>query len=271
MNSDFPLTISLVSALSDIRSIGYTPNDIMMANAVKYLKAEFYANKQTHCIASKDVSCAWPLATRLKTIEAILDNDSQDYEAYKMYKLLTFKNSDNLSMVNQARVLAKLMRINTIAKTEKDALKKTLDDQVKHLASNALVYNPRGAFLSSIGEGSRLEVTTRFIETLALMGPTTMKEYEQIMDNMERWIISEKKKDGSFGSTADTSNVIRSLAHVMRASGELRDVNMLAKISLNTASLEEKGIDQTNKLDIFSKTISLDQLQDASNLHLEKT
>lgn len=87
---------------------------------------------------------------------------------------------------------------------------------------------------------------------------------------MERWIIGEKQKDGSFGSTADTSNVIRSLAHVMRATGELRDVNMQAKISLDTVSVDEKAIDQKNKLDIFSKIIGLDKFQDNSNLHLEK-
>lgn len=271
LSSEFPLTISLVSALSDIRSIGYTPNDTMMASAVKYIKAEFYANKRPYCTPSKTESCGWPLATRLKAIESILDNNTQDYEAYKMYKLLTFKDGDNLSMVNQSRVLAKLMRINAITKTEKDTLKKILDDQVKYLASNALVYNPRGAFLSSIGEGSRTDATTRFIETLALMGPATVKEYSQIIDNMERWIISEKKKDGSFGSTADTSSVIRSLANIMRTSGELRDVNMLAKISLNNTLLEDKGIDAKNKLDTFSKSITLDQLQDNSNLHLEKT
>lgn len=82
---DYPLTISLVSALSEIRSIGYTPSDTMMDNAVKYLKTKFYENKRPYC-TKKD--CTWPVATRLATIEAILDNASQDYEAYKMYKLL---------------------------------------------------------------------------------------------------------------------------------------------------------------------------------------
>ncbi len=240
LSSEFPLTISLVGAFSDIRSVGYTPDSFMIENAIKYIKTEFYANKRPYCVASKTESCNWPLATRLSAIESILDANTQDYEAYKMYKLLSFKAPDNLATVNQSRVLAKLMRINAITKAEKDGLKKTLNDQVKYLASNALVYNPRGAFLGSVGAGSRIEVTTRFIETLALMGPATVKEYGQIIDNMERWIIGEKKKDGSFGSTADTSSVIRSLANVMRTSGELRDVNMLAKISLNNISLEDK-------------------------------
>lgn len=98
-----------------------------------------------------------------------------------------------------------------------------------------------------------------------------MKEHSQITDQMERWILSQKQKDGSFGSTADTSNVVRSLAHVMRATGELQDVNMQAKISLDGTSVDEKWIDQKNKLDIFSKVIGLDKLQDNSNLHLEKS
>lgn len=152
----------------------------------------------------------------------------------------------------------------------KDGLQKLANEQIKSIASNGLVYNPRGAFLGSSGVGSRLEATTRFLETLSIMGPTTLKEYEQITDQMQRWIISEKQKDGSFGSTADTSDVVRSLSHVMRATGELRDVNMQAKISLDGASVDEKGIDQKNKLEIFSKVIGLDKLQDSSNLHFER-
>lgn len=266
---DYPLTISLVSALSEIRSIGYTPNDTMMESAVGYLKAKFYENKRSYCYGSNN--CSWPVATRLATIEAILDHTSQDYEAYKMYKLLSFDKADSLTQVNQTRVLAKLLRITAISKDEKTSLTALANEQIKNIASNGLVYNPRGAFLGSSGAGSRLDATTRFIETLSIMGPNTMKEYEQITDQMERWIIGEKQKDGSFGSTADTSNVVRSLAHVMRATGELRDVNMLSKISLDTVGVEEKGIDQKNKLDVFSKVIGLDRLQDNSNLHLEKT
>lgn len=266
---DYPLTISLVSTLSEIRSIGYTPNDAMMENAVKYLKARFYENKRPYCFDNKD--CSWDTSVRLATIESILDNSSQDYEAYKMYKLLSFDKADSLTQVNRTRVLVKLLRINAISKGEKDSLQKLINEQVKSIASNGLVYNPRGAFLGSSGIGSRLTATTRFIETLSIMGPDTMKEYGQIVDQMERWIISQKQKDGSFGSTADTSDVVRSLAHVMRATGELRDVNMQAKISLDTAPIDEKGIDQKNKLDIFSKMIDLDTLQDSSNLHLEKT
>lgn len=264
---DYPLTISLVSALSEIRSIGYTPNDAMMEDATRYLKAQFYTNKRPYCWNG---DCSWPVSTRLATIEAILDNTSQDYEAYKMYKLLTFEKADTLTQVNRTRVLAKLLRITALTKEEKDALTKLANEEIKNIASNGLVYNPRGAFLGSSLAGSRLDATTRFIETLSIMGPATMKEYEQITDQMERWIISQKQKDGSFGSTADTSGVVRSLAHVMRATGELRDVNMQAKISLDGASVDEKGIDQKNKLEIFSKVIGLDKLQDNSNLHLER-
>ena len=270
---DYPLTISLVSALSEIRSIGYTPNDAMMENAVKYLKEKFYENKRPYCNINHftDDNCTWPVSTRLSTIEAILDNASQDYEAYKMYKLLSFEKADSLTQVNRVRVLAKLLRMNAITKDERESLTKLASEQLKSIISNGLVYNPRGAFLGSSGAGSRLDATTRFIETLSIMGPTTMKEYEQVTDQMERWIIGEKQKDGSFGSTADTSNVIRSLAHVMRATGELRDINMQVKVSLDTNIVDEKGIDQKNKLDTFSKILSLDKLEDSSNLHFEKS
>ncbi len=200
---DLPLTIELVSAMAEIRSIGYTPNDAMMENAIKYLKAKFYENKRPYCADSKN--CSWDRSVRLALIEAILDNTPEDYEAYKMYKLLSFDGADSLTQVNRTRVLAKLLRINAIGKDEKDTLTKLANEQIKAITSNGLVYNSRGAFLGSSGVGSRLTATTRFLETLSIMGPATMKEYEQITDQMQRWIISQKQKDGSFGSTADTS------------------------------------------------------------------
>lgn len=55
-NEDYPLTISLVSAFSDIRSIGYTPSEAMVEDAVRYLKQKFYENKRPYC-AEKD--CGW--------------------------------------------------------------------------------------------------------------------------------------------------------------------------------------------------------------------
>lgn len=268
MQDDYPLTIDTVSALSEIRSIGYVPNDAMMEDAAKYLKAKFYENKRPYC-SEKD--CTWPISVRLATIEAILDNASQDYEAYKMYKLLSFDRMDSLAQTNRVRVLAKLLRINAITGAERDALSKFAAEQIDSIVSNGLVYNSRGAFLGSSGAGSRLTVTARFLETLSIMGPATLKEYGQIIDQMERWVISQKQKDGSFGSTADTSGIVRSIAHIMRTTGELQDVNMFSKITLDTTLMDEKGIDQKNKLDVFSKAISLDKLQDNSNLHLEKS
>lgn len=267
---DFPLTIRLVSALSDISSIGYTPDSMMMEKSIQYLKNEFYNGKQPYCQPSPSFDCSWSIATKLAAIEAVLDASPQDYEAYKMYKLLVFKDIDSFTRINKIRVEAKLMRINALSADEKSSLQKIALGQVQELVSNTLVYNPRGAFLGGSLEGSRLEATTRFLEVLSILGPTTMKEYAQIVDQMQRWIIGQKQKDGSFGSTADSSSVVRSLAHVMQTTSELRDINMISKISLDGKGLEEKTIDQKNKLDTFSKTLGLDTLADTSNLHFEK-
>ncbi len=57
----------------------------------------------------------------------------------------------------------------------------------------------------------------------------------------------------------------------MRATSELSNTNMQAKISLDGVSMDEKAIDGKNKLDTFSSIIDLSKLQDHSNLHFEKT
>lgn len=169
--SEFPLSISLISALSEIQSIGYTPNNIMMEQGVKYLKALFYENNRPYCFPNRleNTGCEWPPSTRLAAIESVLDATSQDYDAYKMYKLLSFEKTVNITTVNRIRVIAKLLRINAITKEEKEFLQKTADEQIKAMASNNLVFNPRGAFLGNSDVASRLETTARFIEALSLL------------------------------------------------------------------------------------------------------
>ena len=86
---------------------------------------------------------------------------------------------------------------------------------------------------------------------------------------MNRWIIGEKK-DGYFGSTQDTATVIRALSTYLESTGELKNVNMNAKIVLDSETLASKSIDQKNALERFEVKKSIAGLGDNTLFHAEK-
>ena len=83
--------------------------------------------------------------------------------------------------------------------------------------------------------------------------------------------MSQKSKDGSWGSTLDTTSVIRAITAIEQSTGNLRNVNLESSISLDNIALEKKTIDNTNKLEVFTKSMTLTDLKDNSTLHFEKT
>jgi hypothetical protein len=73
----------------------------MLQNLAKYLKTRFYANSDEICkhYYSYRDNCEYSVSSRLKAISAILSYDNNDYETYKMYKILK-NNSITPSLKN---------------------------------------------------------------------------------------------------------------------------------------------------------------------------
>ena len=104
---------------------------------------------------------------------------------------------------------------------------------------------------------------------MSSVGIDGLKDIDTIVDNVNRWLVAQKK-DGGFGSTQDTIHVIRALTAYIKASRELDKVSFLAKFHLNGTEIESKKFDDTNKLEVFAKDFTGASLQSKNIFNITK-
>lgn len=119
--------------------------------------------------------------------------------------------------LSHAHLLVKLATLTAVTEKDKKSLLNQAKNTVKKISSEGVVINPRGSFIGRTDASSRLTNTLSFVELATLLGGDTLSENRTVLDQMSRWIMSQKKKDGSFGSTLDTMDVIRSITSVERS------------------------------------------------------
>lgn len=269
--ADFHLTSIVLDGMSEIKSIGYTLNDKSIKSAILYLKTRFYANKVEWCENPAEYNnfCKYPETHRLDAISAILSYDINDYEAYKMWKLINIKNENLSTKISKIGVISKLLKNKNISESEKKALKNDAINFANNIISEYIVYNPRGAFLGKDIYNSRLLNTSNFVGVASDLGLDNFKDISQIIDNMNRWLISEKK-DWSFGSTQENNIAIKNLTKYIVSSGELKNIKSNIKLLLNSEVIDEKNIDNKNKLEIFTKIIEWNKLKPQNDFVINK-
>lgn len=267
--ANFELTAIIVNGIAEIHKLWYTINDKSLNNAVSYLKKRFYENKTEPCFSQDIANCKYSESARLAAINAILNYSKDDYEAYKMFKLIDTKNEDVSMKINKISIIAKLLNNKNIVEWDKKKLKENWIEMANQVINDFIVYNPRGAFIGKDSYNSRLLNTTDFIGAISDIWLENFKDISQIIDNMNRWIISQKV-DWSFWSTQETVRVIENSAKYMAATWELKDVNWRIKLLLNWVNLDEKVVDKNNKLDTFSKIISWDTLKALNDFIINK-
>lgn len=269
--ADFHLTSMVVDGMSEIKSIGYTINDKSIKGAISYLKTRFYANKIEWCSNPDYYNnfCKYSETSRLDAISAILSYDPNDYEAYKMWKLLDTKKEELSTKISKVDVIAKLTKNKNISEWDKKTLKTQAVELVNNIIWEFIVYNPRWAFLGKDSYSSRILNTTNFIGAVSNLWLDNFKDISQIIDNMNRWIISEKK-DWSFGSTQENNYAIKNLTKYIVSSGELKNIKSNIKLLLNSEVIDEKNIDDKNKLEIFTKIIEWNKLKPQNDFVINK-
>ncbi len=217
--SDFRMTAYALKALGEIRSLGIAVDQSIMNGASAYLKKEFYANKRPHCrvvmpVANASVvseDCEYPTSERLSAIAAVLSAKADDYEAYKMYKLLDpakFTAADKIAALS---TIARLKKMPGLAEADLASLDKTADAFIDSTFKTSLVYDSRGAYVTAEGGPSRVASSAEFVEAVVRLGKDR-DEVSQILDNVSRFLARSKKSDGSYGSTVDTLAAVSAFA-----------------------------------------------------------
>ena len=173
---------------------------------VGYLKARFYANFREGCMVNRAL-CVYPEEDRLEAITSLLAAGVSTQEIDKMRALIDQSKLSPLANLTYLKLISD--EREKIVKTDKMQAYFTsaLEGGVKDILAKYLVYNPRGAFISMQGSLGRVEATAMFLDILAKNNDIVAGTPE-ITDNILRFIASEKKKDGSFGSTRDTAAVM---------------------------------------------------------------
>ena len=280
--SNFALTSYILESGAEIKKVWYKLDKKTYDNAVKYLKNRFYKNKIEWCRVLptsslynsqidriKKYRCEYSETDRLKAISAILEYNPNDYEAYKMYKLIDFSKINSFDVkLEKVKVIAKLLKSKSI-KLWKTSLEKESKKIIDKIISENLVFNPKWAFVWKSKYYLRFENTVSLLEAISTIWLEKFSDIDKIIDNINRWIISQKQ-NWSFGSTSDNIAVIKAITKYLESSWELKNLNFDVILKLNNQKIEQKHFDNKNKFQVFTKILKLSNIKNSNSFIIEK-
>lgn len=270
--SDFAMTAYAVRVLGEIKALGIAVDASLLSDASAYLKREFYSNRRPSCVmnaVSSSAACAYPDSVRISAISAVLSAKGDDYEAYKMWKLLDASKFGVSEKVSALAAIARIKNVPSLADAEKSALEKTSADLLESVLKSSLVYDSRGAYVAASGDESRVRVSAEFVEAVVNLGKDK-DDVSQILDNVTRFLSRAKKPDGSYGSTLDTAATVSAFA--ARARSDAASVtNLAARANLNGETVLETGISKADVTKSFEKRVPLTGVPTDSVMNFSKT
>ncbi len=292
--SDFYLSSYMLESLSKIRDIWFEVDEAMLQNLSKYLKNRFYKNYNESCenYYNYKKDCEYSISSRLKALSAILTYDNDDYEVYKMYKILKEPSKIPLSnfppkgeriasknkieikpdekifynKLDKAIFLGKLIKnknltssqlIPSIKSKKKEDIKISEKEKLKNKAVELIneVIDKKlslSARWAFIEGNNRTLDTAKFLKWVSMIWLDEFKNIEKIIDLTNAWLIKQKREDWSFGSTEQTIKIIEAISEYLINSKELEEVDDYVKILLNSKIIDEKKFDEKNKLEVVN-------------------
>jgi hypothetical protein len=98
-----------------------------------------------------------------------LSYNKNDYEAYKMWNQISFKNENRAIKIQKSKVISKLIKLSDVSTKEKETLKKQAIDTINEMLNQDLVFNSKEAYIGKSDTRSRLETTSNFLEIISLI------------------------------------------------------------------------------------------------------
>lgn len=265
--SDYDLTSMIVESIWRIKQLWFSVNDDKLIVAIKYLKDRFYLNSFENCTNKNKDACKYPEIQRLNAIKAILSYNGNDYEAYKMWKLL---NLETIPVASQSLAIWKLLNLKDLGATDKDNLTNYAITNINKVLSEQLTFNQRWAFIWKTLSYSRLIDTANLLEALSVIWLDNFNDMKSITSNILRWIINQKS-NWSFGSTQDNIQVIKAITKYLQDSWELKDIKLNADIKLNNWVIDTRQFNSSNKLETYSKLVDFNQLKEVNDFVIDTT
>jgi uncharacterized protein YfaS (alpha-2-macroglobulin family) len=244
------LTNYIVSSLSYLKKLDYKPSEKITDKAVKYLKAQRYS---LHKDSYRDKEML------LQILSALIDWNPKDWEIATMRELLqpSFQETKSLqSKLHQALFLGKLSE-------QKESYKKVLNALLSDIIKEDLVMNPRTAYIGKKSTERMVGNTAIFIEAMSFSSEFREK-YPAIADALQRRIVSQKK-NGLWGSTQDTVNVIRGVSSMVSHT-EIIPEEVKIATDIANKSLEQSILKKGDPFAIATIKTSLSEIAHTADL-----
>lgn len=200
MNPNFYLTLHILGTLEDIRAAGYAVEASMMARASSFVGSELRTIPNWQKDKDLVVLTAYTqgrLAPGFGRSESLAPNISEIAASRKFVR----EDASNLSLAYLALTLSSGIYPQSIR------------DEVLTALENRLTVDGRGAFIRVADKALYDFYETPIKDTALLLEVwTAARKDHPLTDKVLRYLMRSRSKDGSWGSTANSLAVLRSLS-----------------------------------------------------------
>ncbi len=269
--ANFSLTSNIVYNLWYIKKAWFHTDEKVINDAISYLKNEFETNRRPGCTVTQYNDCTYSEYQRLSAIKAILSYSPDDYDAFNMWKTVDKTNSSIRFQLLNWEVIAYLLDSDLeISNEEKQVLQDDLDEIVRDILANEVVFNPRWAYIWRASTRNRISNTSRFINIISKVGVDEYSDIQPIIDNIIRWMMSQKDEEWSFGSLNNTLTVVQSFTSYLESTEELQDLDMDVEMMINSEKVSEMTFDDDNKFSYHEERVQISDIQEKNIFNISK-
>jgi len=246
LNSNVYLSESVLRALVTIKEAGYPVSEQMISRAGAYI-----ANQLIRGV--HDYGGNWQTRDYVRGLLSLRGVPGLEEERAQIGNRIAAALSatdnwketiDNASLIDLSYV-------------SKDFMTAKGDQEVLALLRNRVAIDGRGASLAA-SSGSWYFDTSVSLTARLVVSLSRRDSRDVLIEKLLRYISASKARDGSWGSTSDTAEVIRALLEHMERSGESSS-QFTAQILLNGRQVTEKLFTPNNFFDTLSHTFKLQE------------
>ncbi|MFT7644739.1 MAG: hypothetical protein ACI9BF_000394, partial [Candidatus Paceibacteria bacterium] len=195
LKPNLPLTVHVVTALSNLKEAGYEVRDDVLRRGAAYIESE-----------TKRVYSEYPA-------------NNQETVVLAEYVLRTVNGGNNTSLTNIVETLIddkaflnekiSSMSLAYLSILTADGFSRSSKNQVYDALKNRIDIDGRGAYLSSIETSNRSYYETPIKNTALLLKVFAAHEDEHpAMANVLRWLLASRDNSGVWGGTHNTFTVV---------------------------------------------------------------
>ncbi|MEK9166040.1 MAG: alpha-2-macroglobulin family protein [Patescibacteria group bacterium] len=247
---NFYLTLHIVGALIEIKNAGYEVDAAVLERAINFLSDGLTSTDAARKITDKD--------TVIMTI-GVLTN----YDRFKQDSNLLNRLSEIIKdkkYINEEISNNSLSELAILLTRTGENFKKPKEEIFKILR-NRILLDSRGAYLGVNPQRQIYEYYESPVKNTALLLKALVKNKEDnpLLDKILRWLMSNRAKDGAWGTTNNTAAVIEAFTDFLNWKKEMES-DFDLQISLAEKGIGEHSFDKNTVLKTFEDFLPIQKL-----------